>query len=497
MAKPAEAFEKLPQNIEAERAILGAVLLDNKSLATAALKLTSGDFFHDSHKKIFHAMLALKDRDQAIDLVTLSEHMAKERQLSAIPGGAGYISALMDGRPNVSNVAHYADIVKEKSLLREAITEAGVIQASALDPGATAEDIYRRLRSSAEKNKLNGNGNGHGDLFKMKSYSLTEFLTTDFPDPDHLVEGVIPRDGTVLIVALPHTLKSWFTTALALLATKEGTILGKLLVNRAVRTLLVQVEDSPGQFKQRVRQLMSTSQFLGCDEKNIRFIPRCDLDLLNEEHFQRLLAEIKEFKPDLVILDVVRRIFSGDINSPKETRDFLERVDRLRGATHCTIALVHHENKKKEEIMLSSAGSYNLPTWGKVLIKFSRKVEKKTPTGDVTSVEIEIDNAYMTAPEPMRLVLDLSSTTPMRLEALEEGTGFDEAIDQLGDEWDVHALADVLGVHRSNAARRIKKWLEQGKIEKIRSGKRGRGRSLAMYRKIDILTDSIPDRRIN
>jgi replicative DNA helicase len=103
--------------MEAERSILGAILLDNNALNPAIEKLKPEDFFHDHHRRIYQQMIVLGETQQAIDLVTLTEQLAAQRR-TGILGGAAYIAQLMDGVPHVTNVEHYARIVKEKSLLR-------------------------------------------------------------------------------------------------------------------------------------------------------------------------------------------------------------------------------------------------------------------------------------------------------------------------------------------------------------------------------------------
>src|SRR5215468_11469358 len=109
--------QPLPNNLDAERSVLGAVLLDNNALNTAIENLRPEDFFLDQHRRVFTQMIALGEHQQAIDLVTLTEELHRHGELEAA-GGAPYLSSLADGMPRVSNVEHYARIVKEKALLR-------------------------------------------------------------------------------------------------------------------------------------------------------------------------------------------------------------------------------------------------------------------------------------------------------------------------------------------------------------------------------------------
>lgn len=488
MARQNDNAPPLPQNVDAERAVLGGILLDDTNLEKVNI-LSPADFFQNNHQRIFSAMHKMHATTQKIDLVTICDFMGREQSLG-LAGGAAYISTLIDGVPHITNLAHYAAIVKEKSRLRLMITHAQEVQTAAFSPTATADDLEKlaQLNLSSLQSSSGTNGNGHP---KLKSYFLDDFLAEKFPIPEHLVEGVIPRGGTVLIVALPHRMKSWFTTSLALACTRAGEALGKLNVVHPVRTLLMQMEDFPGELQYRIGQLALSGQFLGCDPKALKIVPRCQFNLPDEQWYQELLREVKELNADVVVLDVVRRIFRGDINSPKDTTAFLEAIDRLRDETGCAVVLVHHENKKGEELMTASAGSYTLPSWANVMIKFSRKVEEKTAAGNITRVELEIDNKLAPSPEPMRMVLDFSQPDPVRMELLEDGTGFGDAMERLGGDWTVRDLAEALDVHKSNAQRRLTKWIKMGKVEKVVGGKHGPRGGLARYHALGSLTNDL------
>ena len=93
----------LPHNADAERTVLGAVLVDNAAFNSAAEILTRDDFYRESHRRIFEAMAALTERSQAIDLVTLKDELVRASALEAV-GGAAYLGSLVDGVPRLTNV---------------------------------------------------------------------------------------------------------------------------------------------------------------------------------------------------------------------------------------------------------------------------------------------------------------------------------------------------------------------------------------------------------
>src|SRR5258708_9087063 len=132
MADVAIAERTLPHNLEAERSVLGSILLHNEAFNLAAEVVDSNDFYRDAHRRIFDKMVKLAERGAAIDLVTLKEELGRAGELDEI-GGPAYITALVDGVPRSTNVEHYARIIKEKATLRNLIFSANKILANPYD----------------------------------------------------------------------------------------------------------------------------------------------------------------------------------------------------------------------------------------------------------------------------------------------------------------------------------------------------------------------------
>src|SRR3984893_261815 len=130
----------LPQKPDADRSVLGAILLDNHALNEAIEKLKPEDFFSDPHRRIFNHMIKLGEAQQAVNLVRLTDQLRRKGELEAV-GGAAYLSLLVDGVPRVSNLEHYARIIKEKSLLRSLIYATHSIQQTALDAEEDADAL--------------------------------------------------------------------------------------------------------------------------------------------------------------------------------------------------------------------------------------------------------------------------------------------------------------------------------------------------------------------
>ncbi len=222
MASDTTLERPLPHNIEAERSILGAVLLDNHALNAAVERLRPEDFFLPQHRHIFERMVQLGEKQQAIDTITLMEDLVRSGELESA-GGVAYLSQLADGLPRVTNVDHYARIVKEKAILRSLIYSASVIQEQALAAGDDADVILDRAESSIfqlAEDRVKAGLIGVKDLVKDGFERLEKIfsegrritgLATGYPGLDNETAGLQPSE-LIILAARPSMGK----TALAL-----------------------------------------------------------------------------------------------------------------------------------------------------------------------------------------------------------------------------------------------------------------------------------------
>lgn len=134
------SFKLPPQNIEAEQSILGGVLIENDALNTVIEFLEDGDFYREAHQKIFKSMIALSEKNEPLDLITLTNELKKRKELEEI-GGASYLASLVESVPTAANIAYYAKIVKEKSILRKLISTATEIVTQSYQEGKDLEDF--------------------------------------------------------------------------------------------------------------------------------------------------------------------------------------------------------------------------------------------------------------------------------------------------------------------------------------------------------------------
>ena len=225
MAAEATLSRLLPQSLEAERSLLGAILLNNDAILPAMEIVTEEDFSRESHRRIFHAVMRLASRSSAVDAVTLPVELESLGFLDKV-GGVTYLSSLTEGVPRSQNVEHYARIVKEKSVLRQLIREAEEIQDSAYRGDGDVDEIVtaaeRRIFDIAEK-KLRSNFTSLPELVKQASHTMEELykrrelvtgLATGFREFDEMTTGLHPAE-LIIIAARPSVGKTSFCLGLA------------------------------------------------------------------------------------------------------------------------------------------------------------------------------------------------------------------------------------------------------------------------------------------
>ena len=202
--------KSLPHSLEAERAVLGAILMDNALFDQTSQVLTTADFYLENHRNMFSTMEHLSSDARAIDSLTLREELKKRNELEAM-GGVAYIASLLDGVPRVSSVMHYARIVKEKALLRRLIHSANEILVRSFSNEEDPLDLLQRAEKAIfdiSQDKIQG---GFVQLQGLLTesyenieslYQRKELITgipTGFHQLDHLTSGL--RNSELIIVA--------------------------------------------------------------------------------------------------------------------------------------------------------------------------------------------------------------------------------------------------------------------------------------------------------
>ena len=214
-----------PASVEAEQAVLGAMLLKPEAVTTAAEELSADDFYRETHRLIYEAMMELKDRTEPVDLVTLTEQLKKADKLAKI-GGIPALSLIANSVPTAANVHYHARIVHEKAQLRSLISAATEIAGAAYESADEVEDIM----DNAEKRILAvSSGKRSKDFVPLQEILLDTLeqidarynnkgsitgLPTGFTELDHLTAG-LQKSDLILVAARPSMGKTAFTLNIA------------------------------------------------------------------------------------------------------------------------------------------------------------------------------------------------------------------------------------------------------------------------------------------
>lgn len=215
----------LPNSAEAERAILGSVVLDNGLVSQAIELLKPEDFYIPSHRRIFLVMIALFERGSEINPILIGEELRREGELESV-GGFTFITNLTYGLPHFANIAHYAKIVRDKSLLRQLIKATNKITSEALEEEDEAEVILDHAEQMifALADERTRQGFAHVKpvadhiLEKVQEMAgrtaMLTGLTTGFNELDTMTSGLQPAD-LIVVAARPSMGKTSFALTLA------------------------------------------------------------------------------------------------------------------------------------------------------------------------------------------------------------------------------------------------------------------------------------------
>jgi replicative DNA helicase len=248
----------LPVSMEAERSILGAILLDNSLYDQAAEHLTPDDFSLDAHRRVYSRMRDLQESGRPVDMITLVEELDRHKEVEAI-GGVAYLSSLIDGVPDRPSIEHYVRIVRNKALLRGLINLAQNAIAEAIEHSDEAEEVLGRAEQAIFQLSENRIGQGFMNIpsiIKASFGSLEELyargqeitgLATHYTLLDKLTSGLQPSD-LIIIAARPSMGK----TALAMniaenAAVLDGKVVGVFSLEMSREALLMRMLASHAQ----------------------------------------------------------------------------------------------------------------------------------------------------------------------------------------------------------------------------------------------------------
>ncbi len=333
------ADKPLPQNPEAERSVLGAILLDNKTLKDAAEIVNSGDFFHptgsdlSANGRIFLAMLRLEKEKKPIELVTLVDQLQADGELAA------YVASLGDGVPRISNVKNYAKMVRDKSLLRAVIFKTDDLQRRAWDGGTPIEDLFNEFELFSKSATTARSGHKPVDLPELCSMSL--------PARTMVLDPILPVKSIAMLYSWRGSGKTFFLLELTYsIACGAGNVFC-WDIPEARPVLYVDGEMDSTELQERVRQIVVAHDSKFPEPGVMRFITP-DLEERTPEIITpdgRRRIEDQLHGGELLILDNLSSLIpSGEERETEDWAIVQEWLLKLRRCGYTTL-FAHHAGK--------------------------------------------------------------------------------------------------------------------------------------------------------
>lgn len=223
MSKADYSLERgLPASVETEKVILGSILLNNELYDQAAEILTRDHFSLDAHRRIFDRMTDLVEADKPIDFIMLAQEFEKNKEVEAV-GGISYLSSLIDGVPERPSIRSYAEIVRDKALLRGVINIAQRTIADAIDSGVGATEVMSRMEAEVMQlsddvedrgfvtlaDSVREAGSLDNYVMRMMDPAAMSGMPTGLKDIDRVIGGLRP-DELIVVAARPSMGKSAF-----------------------------------------------------------------------------------------------------------------------------------------------------------------------------------------------------------------------------------------------------------------------------------------------
>lgn len=325
----------LPHNLEAEKCVLGAALIDAAALDTLDGLLAPTDFYREAHARIFGAMLSLREDGAPLDFVSLKTALLKDGQLDFV-GGPAYIASLVDGVPRSANIAYYAGVVREQAALRRVIHVAHRAIADAYDghaPAAIADATAEQFADVVARQ----------DPEAALSVPVWDHLLAGDPRTP-LIDPWVARGEITLLHGQPRDGKSWLSLDFALSLASGCASLGHFPTSGEGRTLLVGNEDPARTIADRLNRLALGRGFATRPDGIFSLI-HAGVNL-DERHWQRQLEqEIRRQQIDLVVLDPMRSLSTRVDQGPAELAPLARYLRALVESTGIGLVCIHHDTK--------------------------------------------------------------------------------------------------------------------------------------------------------
>lgn len=361
----------LPAAVDAEKTILGAVMLDNQALKEITFQIQADDFSLDSHRRIMLRMSELWDEKKPIDIVTLANRLNLHKEVEAV-GGVAYLASLTEGLPRRPVIDEYLRIVRDKSILRQIMMVNSSTVALAADQSQDSlgvlEYLERNLQSIKERARVLARGANEQPFF----VGYRTFVANATPEIEWTVEGIIQAEGNGLIIGDSGASKSMLAYDLALHLVSGSPWFHHSIPKRR-KVGLVSREDAPGLCQNRMKRMIA-----GGDDMLRQMVELVDLEeclyfntraqretwtLQSEPDIQDIIAAVQERGIEFIVIDVFRTVWEGDENDNQETARVLAAAKRIGTEGKCQVAIIHHLSKSDKGTIFDRARGGGINGW--------------------------------------------------------------------------------------------------------------------------------------
>ncbi|MCT2544301.1 DnaB-like helicase N-terminal domain-containing protein [Streptomyces atratus] len=317
-----------PQDLDAEQAVLGSMLLSKDAILEVVEILTGADFYRPAHTTVFDTVCSMAVRGEPCDPITVAGQLDRDGNLARV-GGATYLHTLVQAVPTAANAVYYAERLRGLSLLRGVI-EAGtkVVQSGYADgdPQEIAERAVADMQAARDRGLA---------VRDEPLLHLDEFLDQADDEPEWVIPGVLARWDRLIVTAGEGGGKSLFLRQMAMRAL-SGLHPFKRARIAPVRVMIIDVENSKDQARPWIRSMAAAAREEGVTPRSenlvLEFRPG-GLDLTNPADRSWLARRVEQARPDLITIGPLYKLALGNPNEEETARGLMSALEMLRTAS--------------------------------------------------------------------------------------------------------------------------------------------------------------------
>ena len=340
--------ERTMQNVEAEEALLGAVIGGGAGMEDTIVSLPAEDFVLVKGQEIWKSAFRLFNEGQAIDYLTIADDLERHGKLEMV-GGLAYLTQLSARVPPIAGVPAYADMVRDAASRRKVIRAATEMAAMAYkaSPNVGADEMLARAAAMLEE----------AGRFLPASYgpeviSVADLCSMPIPEHPWLINNYIVDNGLNLLAGQPGSGKSWLAMDAALAVSVTGSAWGGN--STSAGNVLYLAADSPqADAQRRFKKLCMGRGILPPANVHLHFDPLALSDPLAMMQVENM---VKAHEPRLIVLDAIARYMgSYDENSAADVGRLMAGFRKLSSETNSSLLILHHWRKSGQGAMIERA----------------------------------------------------------------------------------------------------------------------------------------------